>query len=162
MALPTGKDRAILMLLILGSAPVLLPRAAIAAGNAQCWGDDSRQDISCRALTENFLLSMRGATRDEIIKAMGVTGREVELGLHFISNYSKGEREGSGIVNFSFDGTGHVSVITADVDHAGSKGPSMEFIWNASTSPLPFCSDFPGSRSRCDDDTPAFKRHLLP
>ena len=77
MALPTGKDRAILMLLILGSALVLLPRDAIAAGNAQCWGDDSRQDISCRALTESFLLSMRGATRDEIIKAMGVTGREV-------------------------------------------------------------------------------------
>jgi hypothetical protein len=32
-------------------------------GNAECWGDDTRQDISCRALTEDFLLSMRGATK---------------------------------------------------------------------------------------------------
>jgi hypothetical protein len=134
----------------LGTALVLFPHVAI-AGNGQCWGDDSRQDISCRALTESFLLSMRAASRDEVIKAMGVKGREVSIGLHFISNYSKGEREGSGVVNFTFDQTGHVSIISADVDHARSEGKSMEFIWNASTSSEPYCSDFRGSRHRCDD-----------
>lgn len=67
-------------------------------GNSECWGDDSRQDISCRALTENFLMSMRGATKAEVMKAMNVNGREIERGLHFLSNYSSGQRRGSGDV----------------------------------------------------------------
>ena len=129
---------------------LVLPHGAI-AGNAQCWGDDDRQDISCRALTESFLLGMRGAARGEVVKAMGVKGREVPSGLHFISNYTKGEREGSGDVNFIFDQAGRVSVIYAVVDHAHTQGKPMEFIWNADTSGRPFCSDFPGSHNRCDD-----------
>jgi hypothetical protein len=58
-------------------------------GNSECWGDNSRQDMSCRALTESFLLSMRRATKPEVVKVMGGEDREVEgAGLHFISNYS--------------------------------------------------------------------------
>jgi hypothetical protein len=121
------------------------------AGNAACWGDDSRQDISCRALTENFLLSMRGASQDEVIKAMGANGRQLLRRLHFISNYSKGEREGGGFVNFTFDQTGHVSIIEANVDHARSEGKPIEFIWNANMSWQPYCSDFPGGRPGCGD-----------
>jgi hypothetical protein len=126
----------------------------VSADNAGCWGDDSRQDISCRQLTESFLLSMRGAKREVVIRAMGVKGRGSEGGLHFISNYSMGKREGSGFVNFSFDQAGLVSVISADVDHAydyDHPQKSMEFIWNANTSWQPYCSDFPSSRHRCND-----------
>ncbi len=46
-------------------------------GNSECWGDESRQDISCRALTEELLLSLRRATKAEVIKAMNVRGLEV-------------------------------------------------------------------------------------
>lgn len=128
----------------------LLHRAS--AGNAACWGDDERQDISCRALTETFLLGMRHASRDELVKAMGVKGRQGSNNvLHFASNYSKGQREGSGDVNFTFDPSGYVSVIYAIVDKGGdNKGKSMEFIWNVDKSWEPFCSDFAGSRNRCD------------
>jgi hypothetical protein len=46
------------------------------SGNAACGGDNSQQDISCRELTESFLLSLRGATREEVLAAMGVQGGE--------------------------------------------------------------------------------------
>ena len=147
------KIRVIQLILSIGLIPLIFSGHAD-AGNAACWGDDSRQDISCRALTESFLLGMRGVSRGEVIKQMGANGRVTDAGLHFISNYSKGIREGSGIVNFSFDETGRVSVIYADVDHAYKEGiqqKSMEFIWNASKSWLPYCSDFAGSHRRCDD-----------
>jgi hypothetical protein len=133
-------------------------------GNAECWGDDSRQDISCRALTESFLFSMRGATKQEIIKVMNVGGREIGGGLHFISNYSKGERWGSGSVNFTFDEEGRVSVIVASIDPPNMDGKSVDFIWNVYAAPplgkeidrstkdfarQPYCSDFSGSSAKC-------------
>jgi hypothetical protein len=133
-------------------------------GNAECWGDDNRQDISCRALTESFLLGMRGATKQEIIKAMNVGGREIGGGLHFISNYSKGERWGSGNVNFTFDDEGRVSVIVASIDPPNMDGKSVDFIWNVYAAPplgkeidrstkdfarQPYCSDFSGSSTKC-------------
>ena len=136
-------------------------------GNTECWGDDTRQDISCRALTEDFLLSMRGATKDEVIKAMNVGGREITSGLHFISNYSKGERWGSGDANFTFDAEGRVSVIAASIDPPGMAGKHADFIWNAFASPSlgdeidrstknfkrePVCSDFSGKPAKCKDD----------
>jgi uncharacterized protein len=111
-------------------------------GNAECWGDDMRQDISCRALTENFLLTMRGATKSEVVKAMNVVGREIDRGLHFLSNYSRGERWGSGDVNFLFDQTGRVSIIFAMVDPPNSDGKPAEFIWNKELLPAG-CSDLP-------------------
>ncbi len=119
-------------------------------GNAGCWGDDNRQDITCRALTENFLISMEGATKDEVVKAMNVNGRDLGGALHYISNYSRGERWGSGFVNFSFNGEGRVSVIYADLDPPNMKGKSAEFIWNAAELPAG-CSDLPGTHmKRCN------------
>jgi hypothetical protein len=117
-------------------------------GNAACWGDIQRQDISCRALTEEFLLSLRGATRTEVVAAMGVEGRALSESekdiLHFISNFARGEREGSGIINFKFDASGHVAVIFGYIDRSGT---DYQFIWNADL--LPFgCSDLPNTRMR--------------
>ena len=136
-------------------------------GNAECWGDDTRQDISCRALTEGFLLSMRGATKPEVIKAMNVGGRKIASGLHFISNYSNGERWGSGDVNFTFDAEGRVSIISASIDPPDMAGTHADFIWNAfATPPLgdeidrstknlgrePVCSDLSGMPAKCKED----------
>jgi hypothetical protein len=132
-------------------------------GNSECWGDDNRQDISCRALTENFLLSMRGATKTEVFKVMNVKGREIASGLHFMSNYSRGERWGSGTVNFTFDQEGRVSVIVASVDPPSMAGKSLDFIWNVYAAPplgdeinrstnfarQPCCPDFSGRPANC-------------
>ena len=111
-------------------------------GNSECWADNSRQDISCRALTENFLMSMRGATKTEVMKAMNVNGREIERGLHLLSNYSSGQRWGSGDVNFLFDPRGRVSAIFATLDPPNSGGTHADFIWNADLLPAG-CSDLP-------------------
>jgi hypothetical protein len=118
-------------------------------GNSECWGDESRQDISCRALTDRFLLSMRGATRREVVEAMKVVGREVEgAGLHFVSNYSRGQLWGSGGVNFVFNQAGRVSIIFASIDApASSNGKHAEFIWNAERDPAG-CSDLPGTKMK--------------
>jgi hypothetical protein len=93
---------------------------------------------------------MRRATKPEVIKAMNVRGREISAGLHFISNYSEGERWGSGDVNFTFDTEGRVSVIVASIDPPGMQGKSVDFIWNADRLPGG-CSDFPNTHlQRCD------------
>ena len=128
-------------------------------GNSECWGKPSaglealdRQDISCRALTEKFLLSMEGATREEVIEAMGVKGRDAYEGkaLHFISNYSMGEAWGSGVVNFTFDEDGKASIIEADIDAPASSGlPHVDFLWNRDLQYI--CSGLPGSSLKpCD------------
>ncbi len=112
-------------------------------GNSECWGDESRQDVSCRALTEDLLLSLRRATKAEVIKAMNVSGREFEGGLHFMSNYSSGERWGSGDVNFLFDHAGRVSVISASLTPPpNSNGRDADFTWNMELLP-DGCSDLP-------------------
>jgi hypothetical protein len=131
----------------LTAACLLVSHVAI-AGNAACWGDDRRQDISCRALTENFLLSMRGATKDQVQKAMGVLGRPIDDGLHFISNNSEGSRFGSGDVNFMFNSDGQVAVIYGLLDLPNETG-TAEFIWNREKLPSG-CSDLPHSKmNRC-------------
>jgi hypothetical protein len=139
----------------------------IGKGNSECWNDDTRQDISCRALTEDFLRSMRGATRSEVIKAMNVDGLKIASGLHFISNYSQGERWGSGDVNFTFDTEDRVIVIEASIDPPGMAGKHADFIWSAFAAPPlgdeidrltknfgrePFCSDFSGKPAKCQED----------
>ncbi len=113
-------------------------------GNSECWGDENRQDISCRALTDEFLMSMRGATRAEVVKAMNVAGREIDRGLHFLSNYSRGERWGSGDVNFLFDQSGRVAIISALTSAPNSEGKQADFIWNGELLPAG-CSDLPGT-----------------
>jgi len=113
-------------------------------GNAECWNDSSRQDVSCRALRDNFLMSMRGASKADVVKAMNVAGREIEQGLHFASNYSRGECWGSGDVNFLFDDQWRVSVISAIIESPNSEGKHVQFIWNSRLLPAG-CSDLPGS-----------------
>ncbi len=90
-------------------------------------------------------MSMRSATRAEVIKAMNVNGREIKRGLHFLSLYSQGQRWGSGDVNFMFDGQGRVSVIDAFLDPPNDKGARAELIWNADLLPNG-CSDLPVTR----------------
>jgi hypothetical protein len=57
-------------------AAASVSQATSVRGNAACWGDNNRQDISCQALTDEFLLSLRDAT--EVVKAMGVEGRAIK------------------------------------------------------------------------------------
>jgi len=137
--------------LLAAAAALMLPMAgpAVAAGNAECWGDNARQDISCTAVTERLLLSLRHASRADIQKAMGVTGREGMNRLHFVSNYSMGARWGSGDVNFVFADDGRTACIFADLDSPNAVAKSAQFIWNAQTLPAG-CSDLPGTRlARC-------------
>lgn len=119
-------------------------------GNSECWGDENRQDITCRALTEALLFSLRRSTKADVIKVMNVAGREIKGGLHFLSNYSSGQRWGSGDVNFLFDNEGRVSVIFASLDPPNSEGKFADFIWNAKLLP-DGCSDLPDtSMKRCN------------
>jgi hypothetical protein len=120
-------------------------------GNAECWGDAERQDVSCRQLTESFLLSLRGATREQVRTAMGVEGREVPISntIRFLSNYSKGTRVGSGAFNVRFDKDGRADIIYGDIDDPA--GHFYDFMWNRELLPGG-CSDLPGSRmARCAD-----------
>jgi hypothetical protein len=129
--------------------------------NAECWRDASRQDISCRALTDEFLTSLRWATRPKIVKAMNVEGLEREDGrLHFDSNYSRVSTFviggwGSGAVEFIFDDAGQAYII-----HAIIFGPNIvpgpysdrnaEYLWNWKSLPTG-CSDLPQSKlPRCN------------
>jgi hypothetical protein len=117
-------------------------------GNAACWGDNSRQDISCRELTESFLMSMKDKSMSQVQEAMGVKGRPVDNGLHFISNYAKGEKNGSGDINFVFN-DGRVTVMFGSLDLPNASGDA-EFIWNVTLLPNG-CSDLPHSKlTPCD------------
>jgi hypothetical protein len=87
---------------------------------------------------------MLPAAKADVLKAMNVAGREIDGGIHFLSNYSRGERSGSGDVNFRFDPQGRVSVIFATVDSAIADGTHADFIWNAESLPRG-CSDVSGT-----------------
>ncbi len=135
-------------------ALVAVGHRSAAAGNDQCWGDIERQDVSCRELTEPFLLSMRHAPRSEVVAVMGVAGRRLNTWTHYISNYGKGLRDGAGIVNFTFDSNDRVTVIFASSDQAYQLGrPTMsrEFMRNAAYSEAPISPDFLGSNKRCQN-----------
>jgi hypothetical protein len=146
--MPTNKEVAIDTVAVMGS-----PEVHNGQGNSDCWGDDQRQDISCQNLTEAFLLSMRNAPMATVRAAMKVAGRDVGNGqqseLHFISNYSRGSRWGSGDVNFLFDAKGRVEVISASLDPPYMNGKSADFTWNRGLMPNG-CSDLPNSKlHRC-------------
>ena len=127
--------------------------SSLEIGNGECWGpadhsDNGRPDISCRALTENFLMSMRGRTEAQIQEAMGVKGRPIDNGLHFISNYREGQEYGSGDINFLLD-HGRVTVIFGSLDLPNASGDA-DFIWNEKLLPKG-CSDLPHSKmAPCD------------
>jgi hypothetical protein len=142
-------------ILAVGATLLLAGAAAVAeqptTGNVACWGDPGRPDISCRQLTEGFLLSLRGATREQVRAAMGVEGRPVPIPntIRFLSNYSKGERIGTGAVNFRFDKDGRADLINGDVDDPA--GHFYDFIWNRELLPNG-CSDLPNTRMfRCNN-----------
>jgi hypothetical protein len=129
----------------------MLSLNALAAGNDACWGDATRQDITCTQLSERLLLSLRGLNLAGVRKAMGVDGRQLpNNGVRFLSNYSKGQKTGGGSVNVTFDND-RVVIISAEIDfgYTGDGAPqprSMEFLWNEQGF---LCSDFPGSKNRC-------------
>lgn len=146
-------------------AALLCFAGAAHAENSACWGDDSREDITCTKIIGKLLLGFRGQTIDSIRKAMKAPGRGIENGLHFLSNYSRGEKTGSGDVNVTFE-DGRVTIVNASVDSPSNSG-QFEFIWNAyATPPLgeefdrstknfgrePFCSDLSGKPAKCKGD----------
>lgn len=136
---------------------------AQAEGNSDCWGDDSRQDITCTALTEELLLSLRGKSKHDVQIAMHTKGRDMNMGLRYISMFGKMEKVGSGTVNFTFDNDDHVYIINASLD-SPKRISAFTFIWNAyATPPLgqaidpttkdfarnPYCSDLSSLENRC-------------
>ena len=134
-------------------AVLLLPHCAVADSPAcrrVCTlKGETRPDISCRETTEALLLGLGGASRAQVIAAMGTKGSDFEGdGLHFLSLYGKGECGFSGYVNVKFDETGHASLVIGNIDQAGGQ-TNMYFIWNSEKAFL--CSDFPGSTNRCYD-----------
>ena len=59
------------------------------AENSACWGDNTREDISCVKITEGLLLGFRGQDIEFVRRAMKAPGRGGENGLHFLSLYRK-------------------------------------------------------------------------
>ena len=82
-------------------------------------------------------MSLRFATRTQIQKAMNAAGRAGQASgvslLHFISNYSRGAKYGSGTVDFTFNNDGKANIIRALIDPPNSARNEnrAEFIWNA-------------------------------
>ena len=137
------------------------------ANNDACWGDNSRDDISCMRLTEPLLLSLRGKSKEQVQKAMDAPGVERQTNsLHFLSNYNSGSESGSGDLNVTFEGE-HATIINAMIDANGNVGQN-QFIWNAYTAPRlsqefdpstknfarpAFCSDLSRKRMPCKGAT---------
>jgi hypothetical protein len=152
--------------LILIAIGTLSPHRSI-ANNDACWGDNSRNDISCVQLTETLLLSLRGKTKEQVERAMDAPGVERQANsLHFLSNYNRGDDSGSGDLNVTFE-DGRATIINAMVDAGGNVG-EMQFIWNAYAPPPlleefnpssksftrpAFCSDLSGKPMRCNGGT---------
>jgi hypothetical protein len=118
----------------------------------ETWPPDmnARPDFTCVSLTDGLLVSLEGATKADVTKAMKAIGRPFvgeEAVLHFVSVADRY----SGDMNFAFEGD-HVVRIFGIVDSGGS-GKTMSFIWNpAYHGSLPSaCSDLPGSHyPRCE------------
>jgi len=122
------------------------------ADTSACWwmaNDPSHPELSCTPLTQALLTSLEGASREQVVAAMGAPGSpDAGHVLRFESNYAFRRRGYSGAVEFTFTPDGHVEFIDAAVDAPHHHRFGMKFIWNAS---VPGCSDFPGSIQRCDN-----------
>ena len=144
-------------------AAVLCLAGVARADSTACWDDESREDVTCVKVTEELLLSLRGQTIEAVRKAMKAPGRGIENSLHFLSNYSRGEKPGSGDVNVIFE-DGRATVVSASVDSSRKQQGQFEFIWNAYAAPplgdqfdrstknfgrVPFCSDLSGKPAKC-------------
>ena len=134
------------------AAPASGQAATAKIHNAACWGgstdDLASPDISCTPLTEGLFLKLRRASIDDVVRAMGTIGAEIPNGLHFMSNYMRGERGKTGFANFIF-ANGHVSQILATVDGTNNGAKPIKFSWSEDRGG---CSDFPGSGLRCSDE----------
>jgi hypothetical protein len=121
------------------------------ANTSACWwmaDDPSHPELSCAPLTQAFLVGLEGASRKQVVAAMGAPGSPDAGGiLRFESNYAFRRRGYSGAVVVTFGPDGRVKVIDAAVDAPHHKY-GMKFVWNAEE---PGCSDFPGSIQRCDN-----------
>jgi hypothetical protein len=111
------------------------------ASCVEAWPADmkTRPDFTCVPITNALLVSLEGATKADVTKAMKAIGRPVEIGLHFNSVADRY----SGDVNLKFEGD-RVVLVTALVDGGGKL---MSFTWNPEyngTAHCP-CSDLPGS-----------------
>jgi hypothetical protein len=95
-----------------------------AAGNAACWGDDERQDITCAKITEQLVRGLIGASKAKLDATMGVNGIRVSGDTwHFMSNFDYGRTIGSGFINFVIaDG-----VVRAIFGAVGSDNPKLLF-----------------------------------
>jgi hypothetical protein len=117
------------------------------AHNAACWGrgrdDVTRPDIVCPSLIEAFVMSLKGATRTDVVRAMngpGVTRGNPDA-LHFTSNHDYGHSGYRGDINFLFRGDTVVQ-ITALAQDVNIE-PDYEYIWIDGEGE---CSDYPGSQ----------------
>jgi hypothetical protein len=143
-------------------AIILLSAVAIAsdwtsasAQDASClerWPPDmaTRPDFTCVPFTDRLLVSLQGATKAQLVKAMKANGRMLSRDepnvLHFVGVADRG-----GDMNFEIS---HDRVIRifgfADIGN----GDTGEFVWNPAyhgSAPQP-CSDLPGSQyARCND-----------
>jgi hypothetical protein len=120
------------------------------AGDLSCWGspDVLTADRTCVPLTASFLRSLRVASRDDVQRAMGVTGEEDESGeLTFTSNYVGGG-PGAGTVQVRFGEGGLVQAIDASVV-GENKARELRFLWTSSDDGVG-CSDLPGSSQVCN------------
>jgi len=115
--------------------------------------DNNRQYATpadtCRELTEEFLLSLRGATRAAVTEAMGAEGAKTGSNARYLSNYGQGDG-GSGVINFRFNEQGRADQIFGVIDKSMTE-TGFDFIWNAEHPNG--CSDMPGTRLRhCSSD----------
>jgi len=104
-------------------------------------------DATCEPITDRLLVSLEGATRAEVAKAMKVIGRQT-IG-PMVHLFSSADTYPGG-VDLTFEGD-RVVLIFAGVDDP-ENFKTMWFIWNPEyhgRNPNP-CSDLPGSHyARC-------------
>jgi len=112
-----------------------------------------RPEITCASFTEALLLSLRGSTKEQVIKAMNAQGIPRNDGGPLL-HYASPQEYLGGDMNFVFGRDGHVVRIFgfAQSNVGDNFGPSMEFIWNPDPELLGKlgrqwtggCSDLPG------------------
>jgi hypothetical protein len=92
------------------------------AGCEEVWGPyrDERPDITCTPLTDEILVSLEGATRSQVIKVMGSSGRPLKDKdtIHFVG----ASDHNSGDVNFAFEGDLVVRIF-------GFRDSGENFLW---------------------------------
>jgi hypothetical protein len=130
-----------------------LADASVRASCLEAWPPDmkTRPDFTCVPLTDGLLVSLQGATKADVTKAMRAIGRPLGKGEEDVLHFNSVADRYSGYMNFDIKDD-RVMRIFGIVD-SGENGPTLSFIWNpAYHGPLPnACSDLPGSHyARCN------------